>query len=59
MRIIKKGSIKPKEWLFACSKCGCEFAANERDRHDNSREGTWVVCPYCNKWISWSKGNTI
>ena len=51
MRIIKKGKIPPKEKRITCPKCGCVFMYEPCDIHSDQREGDYVVCPTCKKFI--------
>ena len=34
MKIIKKGAIKPKIYIFECDNCGCVFEMNHDDPED-------------------------
>ena len=51
MRIIKKGTLPPKEKKMTCQECGCVFMYDRSDIHSDQREGCWVVCPTCKKCI--------
>lgn len=53
MKVIKKGKVPFKEKRFECSYCGCEFFADENDKKVDQRDGDYVVCPTCGKFISW------
>ena len=59
MRVIKKGTIDKREYKFECSRCNCEFAADKNDKHVDQRDGDYVICPCCNAWIDWNRGNLI
>ena len=59
MEIIKSGIIKDKkERYFTCEYCCCEFVADNKDKQKD-RNGSYVICPCCNSYISWEcgKGN--
>ena len=51
MRIIKGGKLPPKEKKMTCPECGCVFMYERSDIHSDQREGCWVVCPTCKKFI--------
>ena len=51
MRIIKEGKLPPKEKKMTCENCGCVFMYERSDVHSDQREGCWVVCPTCKKFI--------
>lgn len=53
MKIIKEGN-RPSiiEKRFIC-RCGCEFIADENDQKKDPRDGDYVVCPTCGKFINW------
>ena len=52
MRIIKEGKLPPKEKKMTCLECGCVFMYDRSDVHYDQREGCWVVCPTCKKYIT-------
>lgn len=52
MRIIKKGKLPPKEKKMECKNCGCVFMYEPCDIHSDQREGDYVVCPTCKKFIN-------
>ena len=52
MRIIKKGKLPPKEKKMECKNCGCVFMYDFRDIHSDQREGDYVICPTCKKFIN-------
>ena len=45
-------------FLFNCKHCGCEFGAQLEDRQSD-RDGKYVVCPCCKKFIDWDLGEII
>lgn len=51
MRVIKEGKLPPQEKKMVCPKCGCVFMYDWSDIHSDQREGDWVVCPTCKKFI--------
>lgn len=51
MRIIKKGQLPPKEKEQTCPECGCVFMYELADVVYDQREGCYVVCPTCRKFI--------
>lgn len=51
MRIIKEGIIEMKEILESCTGCNTEFAYNASDIKPD-RDGAYVNCPRCNRFIS-------
>lgn len=51
MRIIKEGKLPPKEKKMKCKNCGCVFMYEPSDVHSDQREGDYVVCPTCKKFI--------
>lgn len=57
MRIIKEGNIIKKELQIQCKQCGCEFAFEQEDIKIDNRDGNYVVCPYCGKFINTDKFN--
>lgn len=52
MRIIKEGKLPPKEKKMECKNCGCVFMYERSDVHSDQREGDYVVCPTCKKFIN-------
>ena len=58
MKIIKPGRLTPPQKLFKCTKCGCEFLANDNDRHRDPRDGDFTICPTCGNVIGWVLGIT-
>lgn len=52
MRIIKDGNNKPIEYKMVCYNCGCEAIYTKEDIHFDQRDGDYVVCPCCGRWIS-------
>ena len=54
MKIIKAGKIpSPEEKRFVCSYCKCEFIADVYDTHYCQKDGAYVECPTCGKYITW------
>lgn len=54
MKIIKEGKIPtPEEKKFVCSHCECEFIADVYDTHYCQKDGAYVECPTCGKYITW------
>lgn len=51
MKIIKLGSVKPKEIKKTCSKCKTKFSFEPSDVKMD-RDGDYVNCPGCNAFIS-------
>lgn len=56
MKIIKPGRLTPPQLNFKCSKCQCQFMADENDRNQDPRDGDFVICPTCGHTIGWSLG---
>ena len=56
MKIIKAGKIPSNERHFTCGYCKCEFIADPYDVHYNQKEGDFVVCPTCHRYINWVYG---
>ena len=52
MRIIKEGKLPPKERKMECNNCGCVFMYEQEDIHSDQRDGNYVVCPTCKKFIN-------
>lgn len=52
MKIIKKGKIRKEEWRGSCLDCHCEFMYDRNDIKIDQREGDYVVCPTCGKFIN-------
>lgn len=52
MRIIKEGKLPPKEKKMTCSECGCVFMYNRSDIKTEQRDGDFVICPTCGKFIT-------
>lgn len=44
--------------LFNCDRCGCEFGAELEDRQSD-KDGKYVICPCCKKFIDWELGEII
>lgn len=59
MRIIKPGKIKIPEREFTCRKCHCEFIADIYDTEGSQKDGSYVICPTCRSFITWSNGIEI
>lgn len=54
MKILKKGVIPSNPKKIKCNNCSSELEFKQIDvRHD--REGSYVVCPVCNKFLGISK----
>jgi DNA-directed RNA polymerase subunit RPC12/RpoP len=58
MKIIKPGRLTPPQKSFKCTKCQCEFLADENDMNQDPRDGDFVICPTCGHTIGWSLGAT-
>ena len=52
MRIIVEGRKPIKEWQVICKDCGCVFVFDNSDVKSDQKEGDWVVCPTCKKFIT-------
>lgn len=52
MKIIKKGKIRKEEWRGLCLDCHCEFIYDGDDIKIDQREGDYIVCPTCGKYIN-------
>lgn len=54
MKIIKGPNLKKLNPIFksTCNKCECEFEYERADIQSAQREGSWVVCPGCNNFIT-------
>lgn len=54
MKILKKGIIPSTAKKIICNNCSSELEFNQNDvKHD--RDGSYVVCPVCNKFLGLSK----
>lgn len=53
MEIIRPGN-KPENVRYqqTCKTCGCVFAYTKSDVKPDQREGDYLVCPTCTKFIS-------
>ena len=56
MKIIKMGIIIPPPLIFNCTKCQCQFLADNNDKNLDPRDGDFVICPTCGHTIGWSLG---
>lgn len=56
MKTIKKFPQKNKSWVVKCENCGTILQYEEGDIIHDQREGSYVQCPECNKYIDHSKG---
>lgn len=52
MRIIEEGKLPSKEKEMKCDNCGCVFMYDRSDIKSDQREGDWVECPTCKKFIT-------
>jgi len=52
MKIIKKGNTKEKEFNKKCGNCTTEFSYTSSDIQPDWRDGDYVICPVCGKFIS-------
>lgn len=52
MRVIKKGKLPPKEKRMTCLECGCVFMYDRSDIKTEQRDGDFVICPTCGKFIT-------
>ena len=50
--------VEMPRFLFNCKHCGCEFGAQLEDMHSD-RDGNYVVCPCCKKFIDWDFGKIM
>ncbi len=56
MKIIKVGSIKPKETKKTCGCCKTKFSFTSEDIKPDIRDGNYVHCPVCEDiWIFYIK----
>jgi hypothetical protein len=53
MKIIKEG-VKPEtvERCKNCKNCGCRFTYAHKDIQRDWRDGDYVICPTCGKFIA-------
>lgn len=51
MRIIKIGNNKIKEYFKTCIYCDTEFSYNDSDVKPDFRDGDYVICPVCGKFL--------
>lgn len=51
MRIIKEGKTPEKETIKTCGSCKTKFAYTPEDMK-NDRDGRFVICPHCAKFIA-------
>ncbi len=52
MKIIKLGNVPDKiEIPKTCNSCRTEFTYNRTDVNSD-RDGAYVICPCCNKYIA-------
>lgn len=58
MKIIKPGRLTPPHLIFKCSKCQCQFMADDTDKHRDPQDGDFVICPTCGHTIGWALGTT-
>lgn len=56
MKIIKRGTPE-QEWIYgvACLKCSSVLEYDKSDIHSD-RDGSYIICPVCGKFISSSVG---
>lgn len=52
MKIIKVGSIKPKETKKTCGCCKTKFSFTSEDIKPDIRDGNYVHCPVCGAFIN-------
>lgn len=52
MRILSKGLDIEKEIKTNCKSCGCEFVYTKDDVHHDQRDGYYVICPWCKRFIA-------
>lgn len=50
MKIIKKGNFKEKEYRKKCD-CKTEFSYTNSDVQSDFRDGDYVICPVCGKFL--------
>ena len=54
MKILKKGVVPSHKQKINCNNCKSELEFKQDDvRHD--RDGSYIVCPVCNKFLGLSK----
>ena len=54
MKVIKKGILKEKEIKKTCGYCNCKFEYSKEDIHYDTRDGNYVICPTCEKFLATS-----
>lgn len=56
MRIIKKIPPKNQVWVVKCQNCGTILQYDKSDITHDQREGSYIQCPECAKYINHSNG---
>lgn len=59
MKVIKPGSIPSSDIKHTCSYCSCEFLYSKEDIHIDQRDGNYVICPTCGKFINVGSGQNL
>lgn len=52
MKIIKQGNIGKKEYKMVCWQCDCVAMYTSDDIHYDQRDGAYVICPCCGKFVN-------
>lgn len=52
MKIIKKGKVKEEEYHKVCGYCDTEFTYTSSDVKPDFRDGDYVICPVCGKFLA-------
>lgn len=52
MKVIKEGEIKQKAKRKTCRKCDTEMEYKSRDIFLDQRDGDYIICPVCGKFIN-------
>jgi predicted Zn finger-like uncharacterized protein len=57
MKILKQGKLPNPTWVRTCGNCQTQFEYDRSDIHSDQREGDYVKCPTCTKYINHSTNN--
>jgi DNA-directed RNA polymerase subunit RPC12/RpoP len=53
-RIIKRGTTaEDYRYLYVHAECGSEIEFTKADVKSDTRDGDYVECPVCGRFISW------
>lgn len=52
MKIIKQGELPNEEKEKTCYNCKTVFSYTRKDVKPDQRDGDYVICPVCGKWIN-------